>query len=51
MRIKMLETRRVSTDGYTVRQLLNGEIYDLPHTVACFVLNKGWAVFNEGDIL
>lgn len=45
MKIKMLETRRVSENGFGVRRLEKGNTYDLADSCARHVLNQGWA-FN-----
>lgn len=45
MQITMLGTHRVSEDGFKTIQLEKGETYDLAHSTAIDVLNKGWA-FN-----
>jgi hypothetical protein len=42
MLVKMLETRRVSEDGFRVQRLEANETYDLADMAACQVLTNGW---------
>jgi len=49
MLVKMLQTRRVSEDGFVCRLLEKGQTYDLAHTAACAVLNAGWAYNVEPE--
>ena len=44
MRVRMTETRAVSTDCFNVRLLNQGETYDLPDSAARHVLRSGWGV-------
>lgn len=44
MHVRMLETRRGTADGYTIRQYQRGEIYDLPDTLANAFFAAGFAV-------
>ena len=47
MLITMLETRRGSDDGHTVRQFIRGQKYDVADTLAVRFLNQGWAYNSE----
>lgn len=44
MRIRMLETRRGTEDGYTVRQYVRDEIYEMGDSLARSFLAAGFAV-------
>lgn len=44
MLITMLETRLVSENGFDLVRLHKGETYDIAHTSACMVINRGWGV-------
>lgn len=47
MKIRMLETRRGTEDGFSVRQYFANEEYDVrPHLARAF-LAAGWAVSTE----
>lgn len=43
MQITMKETRRGSEDGFTVQRYEAGQSYDVAHTLACQLINNGWA--------
>jgi hypothetical protein len=47
MLITMLETRRGSEDGFTVRQFIRGQKYDVADALARRFLNCGWAYNSE----
>jgi hypothetical protein len=49
MKIKMVETRRGSEDGFEVRQYQKGQAYDVAHTLATQFLNRGWAYNMEEE--
>ena len=49
MYIKMLETRRVSDDGYHVLQLHAGDIYELRHGTGTFIVRNGWGAEVAGE--
>ena len=49
MFIKMLETRRVSDDGFVVRQLHAGDVYELRHSTATMIVRNGWGREVEGE--
>jgi hypothetical protein len=49
MRIKMLETRRGSEDGFTVRRFEEGEQYDVAEGLARQFLKDGWAYNAESE--
>ena len=49
MFIKMLETRRVSDDGFVVRQLHAGDIYELRHGTGTMIVRNGWGHEIEGE--
>lgn len=44
MLIRMLQTRRGTEDGFTVRQYFAGEVYEMREHLAWLFLKKGWAV-------
>lgn len=44
MTVKMLETRRGSEDGFTLRVYHKDETYRMGRTLACRFLVNGWAV-------
>lgn len=48
MRITMLETRRLSEDGFSIKRFEKGQTYDVRHTAACEAMRQGWA-FNAED--
>jgi len=43
MKIKMLTTKKGSTDGITVNEYKAGEIYEIPTGLASIFLCEGWA--------
>ncbi len=47
MKIKMLETHRVSEDGFVLRLLEAGKVYDVADTAARACVMRGWAL-GEG---
>jgi hypothetical protein len=47
MLITMIETRRGSEDGHTVRQFIKGSQYSVADTLARQFLNRGWAYNSE----
>lgn len=49
MKIKMLETRRFSEDGFCLKRLFRGETHDVGHTAACMIISRGWAEPLAGD--
>jgi hypothetical protein len=49
VKIKMLETRRGSEDGFAVRRFEKGEAYDVADTLARSFLNAGWAYNAESE--
>lgn len=44
MRILMLETRRGTEDGFSVRQFVRGREYEIADSLARAFLAAGWAV-------
>ena len=48
MKLRMLETRRGTSDGFTLRQYHEGETYHLPEVLACSFLSAGYAELS-GD--
>jgi hypothetical protein len=42
VKIKMLETRTGSPDGFTVRSYTKGEQYELPDELANVFVHEGW---------
>jgi hypothetical protein len=44
MLILMLETRRGSEDGFSVRRFLKDHFYDIADTLASAFINAGWAL-------
>lgn len=51
MRIKMLQTRRGSPDGFLSRRFYKGKTYNLPDSLACSFLRNGWAYNVEPEIV
>lgn len=47
--IKMLETRKGSEDGFTVKQFYIGKIYDIHETLARSFFAAGFAVKYEEE--
>ncbi|MHC5537544.1 hypothetical protein ACYOEI_04855 [Singulisphaera rosea] len=47
MKITMLETRRGTEDGFTVRRFLKGDTYDVTHALAVTFIRQGWALKAE----
>jgi hypothetical protein len=43
IRVRMLETRLGSEDGFTLRRYQAGEVYELPGLLALSFLRRGWA--------
>jgi hypothetical protein len=43
MRIKMIETRRGSEDGFSIKLFEAGQEYDVRHTMGVDFIRKGWA--------
>lgn len=51
MIVYMLETRRGSPDGFTVKRYHEGSYYEVPHTLGVIFLNNDWAIeIPEEDI-
>lgn len=44
MKIRMLESRRISTTGFDMMRLEKGKEYELPPSAAAFVLRRCWGV-------
>lgn len=53
MKIKMLETQRISSDGFTVQRFHAAAIYevgkDIGDTAARAAIRNGWAVAIKGE--
>lgn len=48
MKIKMLQTRRGSEDGFNVQRFEQGQSYDMADSLARQFLKEGWA-YNDED--
>ena len=49
MKIRMLETRRISEDGFLTRMLEKGLEYDIADTAARRAIREGWATEVDND--
>lgn len=47
--IKMIETRRGSPDGHTLKQFIRDHSYDVPDTLARAFIGSGWAVLEASN--
>jgi hypothetical protein len=49
MKIKMLETKQAAPDGFTIATYTEGEVYDLPQSLAEAFIREKWAVKAKTD--
>lgn len=49
MKIKKIESRRGSEDGFTVKRYHAGGVYEVAHSLAASFIRNGWAVEHQEE--